>query len=59
MHAHDPPWPQMRGEMWPAAPWAGLNFVDVRDVAAAHTLAMSHPKAEGRCGLRAGLGGAG
>ncbi|KAG2451353.1 hypothetical protein HYH02_003957 [Chlamydomonas schloesseri] len=38
----------MRGEMWPAAPWAGLNFVDVRDVAAAHTLAMSHPKAEGR-----------
>ncbi|KAG2445702.1 hypothetical protein HXX76_000309 [Chlamydomonas incerta] len=38
----------MRGELWPASPWAGLNFVDVRDVAAAHTLAMSHPKAEGR-----------
>ncbi|KAG2451350.1 hypothetical protein HYH02_003954 [Chlamydomonas schloesseri] len=38
----------LKGQMYPAAPHMGFGTVDVRDVAAAHTLAMSHPKAEGR-----------
>ncbi|PNH01520.1 NADPH-dependent aldehyde reductase ARI1 [Tetrabaena socialis] len=36
------------GEMYPAAPYGGISTVDVRDVAAAHCLAMLHPAAKGR-----------
>ncbi|PNW75077.1 hypothetical protein CHLRE_12g497652v5 [Chlamydomonas reinhardtii] len=38
----------LKGKAYPACPHMGFGTVDVRDVAAAHTLAMSHPKAEGR-----------
>ncbi|KAG2451351.1 hypothetical protein HYH02_003955 [Chlamydomonas schloesseri] len=38
----------LKGRAYPACPHMGFGAVDVRDVAAAHTLAMSDPKAEGR-----------
>ncbi len=38
----------LSGEMYPAAPYAGVNCVDVRDVAVAHCLAMLQPGAKGR-----------
>ncbi|PNH10881.1 hypothetical protein TSOC_002375 [Tetrabaena socialis] len=36
------------GKAYPAAPYMGFGMVDVRDVAAAHCLAMAHPDAKGR-----------
>ena len=39
----------LRGAYWPAVPMIGMGIVDVDDVAAAHTLAMVTPAANGRC----------
>ena len=39
----------MNGGYYPWAPRSGAGYVDVDDVAAAHTLAMLTPKASGRC----------
>lgn len=39
----------LRGAYWPAVPVIGMAIVDVDDVAAAHTLAMVTPAANGRC----------
>ncbi|KXZ43334.1 hypothetical protein GPECTOR_94g656 [Gonium pectorale] len=36
------------GKAYPACPVLGFGCVDVRDVAAAHCLAMAHPAAQGR-----------
>ncbi|GMH40046.1 hypothetical protein BSKO_07950 [Bryopsis sp. KO-2023] len=38
----------MTGKVWPVAPKIGMGFVDVRDVAAAHCLAMVDKSASGR-----------
>ncbi len=50
----------LAGKAYPACPVLGFGMVDVRDVAAAHCLAMVHPAAEGRCARKGfrGLGGA-
>ncbi len=37
-----------KGELWPLAPDSGMGMVDVRDVAAAHCLAMVAGQARGR-----------
>lgn len=37
-------------EMTPLCPMIGLSYADVRDIAAAHTLAAFHPAAQGRWG---------
>ena len=39
----------MNGGYYPWAPRSGAGYVDIDDVAAAHTLAMLTPKASGRC----------
>lgn len=39
----------MNGSYYPWAPRSGAGYVDIDDVAAAHTLAMLTPKASGRC----------
>lgn len=36
------------GKMWPAAPKIGFGVSDVRDIAAAHCVAMSDKNANGR-----------
>ena len=41
----------MNGGYYPWAPRSGAGYVDIDDVAAAHTLAMLTPKASGRCGF--------
>lgn len=38
----------MNGGYYPWAPKSGAGYVDIDDVAAAHTLAMLTPKASGR-----------
>ena len=38
----------LEGKAYPMAPHVGFGAVDVRDVAAAHCLAMVHPNAQGR-----------
>ena len=38
----------MNGGYYPWAPKSGAGYVDIDDVAAAHTLAMVTPKASGR-----------
>ena len=38
----------LSGFFYPAAPPIGLGFVDVRDVAQAHSLALLDPRAKGR-----------
>lgn len=38
----------MNGGYYPWAPRSGAGYVDIDDVAAAHTLAMVTPKASGR-----------
>ena len=40
----------MNGGYYPWAPRSGAGYVDIDDVAAAHTLAMLTHKASGRCG---------
>ncbi len=40
----------MNGGYYPWAPKSGAGYVDIDDVAAAHTLAMLTPKASGRSG---------
>lgn len=39
----------MNGGYYPWAPKSGAGYVDIDDVAAAHTLAMLTPRASGRC----------
>ena len=39
----------MMGGYYPWAPKSGAGYVDIDDVAAAHTLAMLTPNASGRC----------
>ena len=39
----------MNGGYYPWAPRSGAGYVDIDDVAAAHTLAMLTPAASGRC----------
>jgi hypothetical protein len=39
----------MMGGYYPWAPLSGAGYVDIDDVAAAHTLAMLTPHASGRC----------
>ena len=39
----------LSGKMWPFAAPLGLGWVDVRDVALTHTLALVKPEAKGRC----------
>ncbi len=46
----------MNGCYYPWAPRSGAGYVDVDDVAAAHTLAMLTPKASGRCALTSSSG---
>ncbi len=36
------------GSVYPACPPVGMGLVDVRDVSAAHTLALFHPNAKVR-----------
>ena len=38
----------LAGRFWPAVPPLEMGCVDVRDMAAAHTLAIAVPKARGR-----------
>ncbi|GMH40273.1 hypothetical protein BSKO_08177 [Bryopsis sp. KO-2023] len=38
----------MTGKAWPVAPKIGMGFIDVRDVAAAHCVAMADKSANGR-----------
>lgn len=41
----------MNGGYYPWAPKSGAGYVDIDDVAAAHTLAMLNPQASGRCAI--------
>ena len=41
----------MNGSYYPYAPRSGAGYVDIDDVAAAHTLAMLTPQASGRSAL--------
>lgn len=41
----------MNGGYYPWAPKSGAGYVDIDDVAAAHTLAMLTPQASGRCAI--------
>ena len=41
----------MNGSYYPYAPRSGAGYVDIDDVAAAHTLAMLIPQASGRSSL--------